>query len=52
MNLLQYVLRRLAWSIPTVLGTLVVIFFLMMISFTYAQFRLSRHWVHYEAEVK
>jgi peptide/nickel transport system permease protein len=28
MRLLQYVLRRLAWSIPTVLGTLVVIFFL------------------------
>jgi peptide/nickel transport system permease protein len=28
MRLLQYVFRRLAWSIPTVLGTLVVIFFL------------------------
>jgi peptide/nickel transport system permease protein len=28
MRLLRYILRRLAWSIPTVLGTLVVIFFL------------------------
>jgi peptide/nickel transport system permease protein len=28
MRLLGYILRRLAWSIPTVLGTLVVIFFL------------------------
>jgi ABC-type dipeptide/oligopeptide/nickel transport system permease component len=28
MRLLRYILRRLAWAIPTVLGTLVVIFFL------------------------
>jgi peptide/nickel transport system permease protein len=28
MRLLRYIVRRLAWAIPTVLGTLVVIFFL------------------------
>jgi ABC-type dipeptide/oligopeptide/nickel transport system permease component len=28
MRLLSYILRRLAWSIPTILGTLIVIFFL------------------------
>lgn len=28
MKLLTYVLRRLAWSLPTILGTLIVIFFL------------------------
>lgn len=28
MNLLRYVARRLAWSVPTVVGTLIVIFFL------------------------
>ena len=28
------------------------IFFVVMLTFTYIQFRLSRHWVYYEGEVR